>query len=164
MAGPIAERRPTPRIQGAFLSGTATFGDWMVWSPGQAVANYYSSESDGAFVQQAPVDPTDWANGAFMFAGIITRTRQTELLQAGETLNLVTEGYCKRANIFGAAFSGAGHPLGIGNSGLILGVGQPLVTVAGVYPDAVPLASALGTYSTPGEEGGVACLINRKGA
>ena len=158
MAGPIAERRPTPRIQGAFLSGTATFGDWMVWSPGNTLTD------ENWTVQQAPHQNTDWVQGAFAFAGILSRTRQNELLQAGETVNLVTEGYCKRANIIGMAFAGFGYPLGIGNDYTEKGVGHPVQTVGGLYLDSIPLATAVEAYTTPGEEGGVACLVNRKGA
>ena len=158
MAGPIAERRPTTRIQGAYLSGTATFGDWMVWSPGQDFT------ADDLYVQQSPVSAVDWANGAFLFAGILNRTKQDELLEAGQTVNLVTEGYCKRVNIIGVAFAGGGYPLGIGNDYTLKGVGQPLQTVGGLYLDTIPLAASCEAYTTPGEEGGVSCIVHRKGS
>ena len=64
--------------------------------------------------------------------------------------------------LVGAAWAGAGRQLGIGNTAVLLGVGQPVEAVGGVYPDSIPIATALESYTTPGEEAGVACIVYAK--
>jgi len=65
MSAPIGSTKAEPQFESAYLSGTATSGNWMVWSPTQDF-------SQKVWVaEKCPDTWTDWTGGAYLFCGVV---------------------------------------------------------------------------------------------
>lgn len=118
MSAPIGSPRAEQKYESAYLSGTATAGEWLVWSPTQDFSQQIWTAEKG------PSTWTDWDSGAFLFAGVVVRDsvwKNTHTLpQTGQTIPLVRRGYHPAA-MLGPDFlvGDKGYPLILGGSGVI---------------------------------------------
>jgi len=105
-----ASRGPTPEIHGAFITGTALCGHWVVWHPGNSL-----TDPSGWFVKKSPSSGLDWASGAYMPAGVVYNNGY-DPKYSGDVVTIICGGFAPKGyvNDPGGNILGDGYPLILG--------------------------------------------------
>ena len=111
--------RPEPEYQGCYLSGTATYGDWMCWSTTQDFSQKKWT------VERAPTSEANPGAGSFLFAGVTYRRHQNDKMETGRPITIITKGYHPEARINVDAMIDIGHPLWMGGGSGVAGRVNP---------------------------------------
>lgn len=148
MPDATVERSASPRLQGAYASGTVTHGHWVCWSTDQDFSRqtWYAEKS-------LATGADDWANGAYLFAGVVMERTQKQSSEAdnsipdGDTITIITDGYAPKAYVKTRIGIGSGYGLEFGGgTGIARDGSQP-----GVVAQPFLIGTLLELLSVPGE-------------
>ena len=143
------DRGPNTYVCGAYLSGTCSSGDWVVWCPGNSKTDLANWK-----VQKSPTSPTDWDAGAYMLAGVCyNHGNDPAPGYGGDIVTIICGGFTPKGRVVdpGGAILNDGYPLALGGTP---GGAQPYVS--GDAVDAIGCALEIPGVATPTT---VKCLV-----